>query len=1583
MKKIAKFSALILASIAMFVVIPNISAKVLDAADIQGITEDEDGLVSNVYIFARCALVDSYTAKDIAECAATFDTSKPIDVTVYKLSYDETANKTVVTNNYYADKAVTVESFDISELHTSVEAVTEAKENATESTEAKATYGDVTVNTTTGVMTFKESYTITFSYYDNDNDETVILAYISIDDGDKYPTLPTVPEMDNYTFNGWYYSTEEGLVEVKAGDVFTAADYYYFDVFAELEGKEVTITLDLNDGELADGLTTTIKANYGDRYSLYYALPNENQITKENYEFAGWYDGETLVEDDYVVTKDTTLTAKWEEKTYSVYLFSGAIDFSQLLTMTEEEAMALFNPIVIDSLEKGAKVELPTLEDKDDSTFAGWLTYDEELTTVLVTLDEDGKFTVNEDTALFAKWDKKEYTVSFNAGSGKDNQVDITVTNGVASDDDALATDPQYTITPTYGYTFEGWFTTKEAVEGETPVTDADLVTFGEDTILYAHYKEITFTVKAYTQDEVGGDEYSPLLDENGEEVILTYALVDYDDTTHTNKVTIPGVVGALVGFTAPADASVYTSVPVLADGSTVIELKYTRNTYTFDYIIPGESDLVSDTVAFGGTLTLKNVDEIASLNPYNTSWKNTSSETVFEMNEELIINEEFVTSEFANGSNTITLTLVKDAKESTVRFVSDGKLLSDTLNIKYGETYGELPTLTKTGYTFAGWFKATYDAEADSYALVTPETPVQIEQGYSVNVYTDSYLMAKWIAKNTTLTLDANEGVVASSSETGDYEETYYLPFATRDGYTFVKWCEFDTDANKLTDKCYEFVDETVVDGEGVTTITPKAGLYTFGDKDVTLQAVWEGNEIAVTFVYYIDNDTASEKVTVPTTQTVGSAWIGLPDYKVPNTGMHLDGNFYTDNTFAAGSEIAATVVASDKDQTYYLKWTNEYIVTYVLNGGSISEATTKTLAYYSDYDLAIPTKSEAKFIGWNTESDGTGTYYPVTRDEETGAITSTGKITNIASDITLYAIWETNQYTLTLNYNYGEVPTTEEIVKDYGTSIVLPYLTRTGYTFNGWYKTKDETGELDNLVQTCTYDVATDIYDCGNYSITATATLYAGWTAKTYTVTFDSNGGSDVSSKDVTYDATYGTLATPTKAGYKFVAWLDSEEIIVTADTVVAITEDQTLTASWVEDTFTVSFATSDLAIPFVEEVEDITVTYNGTFGELPVPEAEGYTFIGWYTDGDTLITKDSKVTNTTDITLNAKWAINQYTITYEVNGGNEVASVTKDYKTEITLPTVTGKVGYTFEKWYTDEALTTEVTLTTGSKYVVTKDTTLYAGYTTNKHTITTSAIDSEENNIAGINASYVKADGSLTSISTTKVDYNTEIVLTSDVNEKGYTFNVWYTLVDGEYVAIDENTIVVPDEDMTVYAKFTENTYNIYFSTEGVMANPAGLENKLYTSTIVLPNLERTGYTFAGWATTKGASTPNATTNVKEIVDTLNPTTDTIVLYAVWTNNSYKLTFDANEGTAAALTEAYIKYGEELSTAKLYTTTDMDTEVEWSAPTKDDNVFNGYWTAQTEGTQIIDKDGNLLTTTELSADTILYAQYNEAE
>ena len=310
-------------------------------------------------------------------------------------------------------------------------------------------------------------------------------------------------------------------------------------------------------------------------------------------------------------------------------------------------------------------------------------------------------------------------------------------------------------------------------------------------------------------------------------------------------------------------------------------------------------------------------------------------------------------------------------------------------------------------------------------------------------------------------------------------------------------------------------------------------------------------------------------------------------------------------------------------------LSITGDYEVIYLPGTYGAGSAVTDMKPYNNILTLrgALFTRVGYTQVGWSTVDGGEKVY-------------DFKDIYTKNEALTLYPVWNTNKYTITFDTNGGSE--IAPITQDYGTEITAPdNPTRKGYTFKGWDKEIPETMPAENI------------------------TVKAQWEINQYTITFDTNGGSEIA--PITQD--YGTEITapdnPTRKGYTFKGW--DKEI---PETMPA--ENITVKAQWEINQYTIAFDTNGGS-----EIAPITQDYGTEITAPDNPTRKGYTFKGW----DKEIPETMPAEN---ITVKAQWEINQYTITFDTNGGSEIAPITQDYGTEITAPDNPTRKGYTFKGW-----------------------------------------------------------------------------------------------------------------------------------------------------------------------------------------------------------------------------------------------------------------------------------------------------------
>ncbi len=411
-------------------------------------------------------------------------------------------------------------------------------------------------------------------------------------------------------------------------------------------------------------------------------------------------------------------------------------------------------------------------------------------------------------------------------------------------------------------------------------------------------------------------------------------------------------------------------------------------------------------------------------------------------------------------------------------------------------------------------------------------------------------------------------------------------------------------------------------------------------------------------------------------------------------------DGNTVTFGGLEANKEYSGYAYTKNGSTAYAWGFRTDVKITYVSNGGpTISD---KIACYWSDGSVTIdgnlypePVRSYYTFGGWYTDSALTNS--------------ASGKV--IKNDITLYAKWTANPYTLEFRYvyddNFGDIvpniPLPEQR-KFYVTDSSVPLPTVTSdYSFLGWFSSADCIN-ASKIAATSCYELLNQLNPVDGKCV-----VYGLWSnTKYWTVTYSSSGSNNgwtTSSLDGT--SIGNQLPDSTLAGNRFDGWYTAQNGGGTkVDKSYVPSEDITVYAYFV---------------PY-------TVTYNANGGTdqaqgsgvvtLPTPTRTNYRFTGWYTaaSGGTKVgDAGATYTPTADVTLYAHW-IQLYKVTYNANSGSvSPSSETVDAGDSVTLPTPT-RNNYTFNGWYTASSGGTKVG-DAGATYTPSANVTLYAQWTNN--------------------------------------------------------------------------------------------------------------------------------------------------------------------------------------------------------------------------------------------------------------------------
>jgi uncharacterized repeat protein (TIGR02543 family) len=777
------------------------------------------------------------------------------------------------------------------------------------------------------------------------------------------------------------------------------------------------------------------------------------------------------------------------------------------------------------------------------------------------------------------------------------------------------------------------------------------------------------------------------------------------------------------------------------------------------------------------------------------------------------------------------TLFAAWEARRYLVTFDAAGGSPCEPRTVTWGAAYGAsgpLCTPSRVGYTFSGWRLASGGDEP-----ITAETLVTTASNH--------VLTAGWLANTYRVTFDS-EGGSACAARAVTFASTYGaagpLCVPTRPGYVFGGWFQGDNGA-----------------GDVVTSASVVAT-----PDDHTLHAAWTAATFTVTF------EPAGGLASSPASRSVTFGEPYGPLATTARTGYAFTGWWTVAST--GGAEVTpASIVATPTNHTLYARWDGlRYTLRFDSEGGTPCDS--RTVTFGAPYAagggaLCAPTRTGHTFDGWSLGDDGTG------------EAISDATVVATPNNHTIHARWSANRYTVTFD-SEGGTPCDSLAVtyrQPYG-PLCAP--TRTGHTFAGWYDGDNGTG--------AEITAATVMLAGGNH------TLFARWILNSYTVRFDSEGGSACTPRTVTFGAAYGTLGnlcTPLRPGYAFGGWYDGDNgtgRAITAATLLAIAADHTLYARWSPAVLTV---TPDLgggagcgAFP---------VVYGepyGAAGELCVPTRSGYTFAGWFSargESGAAVTATTLVTAVADHALFARWTAIALTVTLDPRGGagcpaTLAATFGDSYGAasggSLCAPT---RFGYTFAGWWTAESAGVEVTSAT---IIATPGPhTLSARWTPTVWTVTFDAAGGVGCTLLSVSfgAAYGASTAGALCVPT----------------RPGYTFGGWFLGA----TTVTAATVVTTAADHTLVARWgAESTTVTYDNAGGAGCTTLTVSFGAPYGAVaggLLCAPTRTGYTFGGWAQPDGVIATAATA-----VTTPGPHT----LTARWTGNRYAVAYEVAGGSA---------------------------------------------------------------------------------
>lgn len=1132
--------------------------------------------------------------------------------------------------------------------------------------------------------------------------------------------------------------------------------------------------------------------------------------SKTGYTFKGWSPAVGTMG-----TSDMVFKAQFEAKSYNVRFMDGSVEYTH-------------NTVLFDS----AYTIPPVPPTKEGSTFKGWV-------------DADGnapaaKHTVDSDVTFYAKWETDKYTVTFCSGN--------TTLNPVYSAEHDYGTDVS-TLVPKTNPTqanceFVGWATTPNATEA-----NAVFGTLTADVTYYPVFRAIGVSIEYVSNGEVVYTATNHIL---GDYVASSdYTLEDTDYYYFR-------------GWYSDEGCTVEAFPLSISEITTRVYAKWEARKFNVQfYAADKEEYLGGGNYEYGSTLTPPDAPEIDGKEfiGWFDADDNAAPATV--------------------TGRAVYYATYRDIQYTATFMTDDGEF--DTTNGILNSTIvapakGEP---TKVGHSFKGWAKQGTTTVVDLSTQKMPKGGVTYVAIFEANEYTIKYYVSgelkhtdkyKYGAAVTPWTYTPAEGETFTSWDvstipaTMPAEDLEFYGTTGKSSYNVI----FTINGEHYTTVPYNY-NATVVAPEytvpeGYTFSGWQVGFAVTGN--VTLDATLEKNSYKLRY-YIKEGDTETYKefdvlygdaLTVPDAPTVpGATFLGWDKDVASMTMPASDVNVYADLSW-----IDYTVIFEDAD------------------GGEAKKLTEKNYGYVINAsDVPVVSKVGSNFSYWTV--NGTQVSFPYT----------------VTGDVTFVPVFGANTYTITY-YVDGDVYGTAASY-EFGAAISLAEaLTKTGHAFSGWTAKNATTGEAIDFPATMPA-----------YNIN----VYGTFSVNKYTATFNAGDGQfKDGTKTKTVDVEFGSTPvppeTPSRSGYGFTGWtpalapmgVDGATYTATyeagavgytvrtytmdttgeygqgVDTSKSGTADKLVTETVVAPAgFSVDTdksvlsgtvkADGSLVLEVYYSRNKYALTIDGNAVEyyyeqavpaVSEPTKTGYSFAGW--SADIPATMPAKA-----VTITSKWNVNQYTITFNTDGGSNVPALKQDYGTAIIKPSAPTKTGYSFVKW--DKEIPD-----TMPAY----DMTITAEWNVNKYTITFKLDNGQDDVVL-------------------EQDYGTAVTAPADFTKEGHTFTTWNKTVPG----------TMPAEHLVITAKWKANSYNANFVVDGATTTLSTVYGVQPDASKIA--VAKTGHKFIGW---KNGDNTYATSDLP-VMGAAD-----VTYTAVYEANVYDAIFDAGEGKFKSGTTVTVptKFGE---------------------------------------------------------------------
>lgn len=514
-------------------------------------------------------------------------------------------------------------------------------------------------------------------------------------------------------------------------------------------------------------------------------------------------------------------------------------------------------------------------------------------------------------------------------------------------------------------------------------------------------------------------------------------------------------------------------------------------------------------------------------------------------------------------------------------------------------------------------------------------------------------------------------------------------------------------------------------------------------------------------------------------------------------------------------------------------------YAISYTLNGGTNSSSNPASYTKLDTITLSQPTKTGYTFKGWTGSNGSTPQTYVSIPKGSSGSKNYT-------------ANWTANSYNISYVLNEGNFGSYHPTILTYDTSSTISNPTKAYASFTGWTITGMDsvTHTYGNSTTTNSSISSTKETNYKNLrSTSGTVTFTANWSYTNYSISYNLGGGTNNSSNPSTY--TYYdsiTLGVPTKNGYNFIGWTGSNGTTPQKNISISkySTGNKSYIANWELADYTITYNLNGGSVSGTNAIS-YTITSNSI--TLINPTRTGYTFAGW--TGSNGSTKQTNVTIASgsygNKSYTANWTPIQYSISYNLNGGNNNSNNYTYYTIEtartIYSPT---RNGYTFVGWTGSNGTTPQTSV------AIAKGSTENKSYTANWEVII-------------YDITYNLNNGTVNGLNPTTYTVEDEDIIFINPTKDYYEFNYWgnsycfnsnnkeYGIKKGSY----------GNKNITAY--WTPINYTITYELDGGTVSNNKTSYNIETSTFTLNNPTKVGFEFIGWSGT--SLTGNNNTNVQ--------------------------------------------------------------------------------------------------------------------